>query len=188
MTGPEGSDSTRLLKLATEGDQEAAARLLPVVYDELRRLAARRFGGQPPGHTLQATALVHEAYLRLVHQEKVDWRGRTHFFATAARAMHQILIDHARSRNAAKRGGSRNRITLSGLPVDARETDFSDLIEALEKLAALNPRHHDIVRLRFFGGLNVKEVAEALGISTRSVEEGWRMARAWLLVQLQRGE
>lgn len=186
MKGPSAAESTQILLQAAQGDAAAAAQFMPLVYGELRQLAEKHFRHQRPDHTLQPTALVHEAYLRLVQSDKVDWKGRTHFFATAARVMRQILVDHARAQRAAKRGGSRNRITLSAVHEENQDLDFSDLMDVLERLSKLNPRHYEIVTLRFLAGMKVSEVAHALRISTRSVEEGWRMARAWLLTQLQK--
>jgi RNA polymerase sigma factor (TIGR02999 family) len=175
-------DVTRFLAGLGRGDTLAADRLLPVVYDELRDLAGRFFQGQPGGQTLQPTALVHEAYLRLVDQTRAGWLDRAHFFNIAAKAMRQILVDHARRRRAAKRGGNWGRISLAqvGTNSPASEVDVLDLDEALTELAALDERQARIVELRFLAGLTVEETAAVLGISARTVKLRWRQARAWL--------
>lgn len=161
-----------------------------MVYDELRALAESCLQRERHGHTLQATALVHEAYLRLIKQEEVEWRNRAHFFAIAAQAIRRILVDHARGRQRAKRGGDRERVTLDedvAITPD-RDLDVVELDEALEKLAQLNQRQARIVELRFFGGLALREVAEVLGVSPRTVDGDWCMARAWLRRELRRDE
>lgn len=175
-------ETTRLLVDLGRGDPSAAARLLPLVYDELRALAGRYFRRQRSDHTLQPTALVHEAFLRLVDQTHAQWNDRAHFFAVAAQAMRQILINHALARAAAKRGGGRARIALAEDLAPAAEHEFDALAldEALKQLAELDERKARIVELRFFGGLSVEEVAEVLGVSKTTVESDWRMARAWL--------
>jgi RNA polymerase sigma factor (TIGR02999 family) len=170
----------------------SAEELLPLVYGELRRLAGSFMAREPVGHTLQPTALVHEAYLRLVDQTRASFTGRTHFLAVGAQVMRRLLIDHARKRDAAKRGLGWRRVTLgpgSDAPV-AEALSAEDLLSldaALNKLAELDERQARIVTLRFFGGLTVDEVAEAVGVSTRTVESDWRHARAWLRVELSRG-
>lgn len=181
------SDVTRMLKQASAGDESAINRLLPMVYDELRALAESYLQRENPGHTLQATALVHEAYLRLVKQEDVEWQNRAHFFALAAQAIRRILVDHARGRGRAKRGGDRERVTLDGdvaLTSD-RDVDLIELDAALEKLARLHERQARIVELRFFGGLTLREAAEVLGVSPRTIDGDWSMARAWLRRELR---
>ncbi|MEW6197879.1 MAG: sigma-70 family RNA polymerase sigma factor [Planctomycetota bacterium] len=181
------SDVTRILKRASSGDESAINRLLPMVYEELRALAESYLQRENPGHTLQATALVHEAYLRLVKQEDVEWQNRAHFFALAAQAIRRILVDHARGRGRAKRGGDRERVTLNedvALTAD-RDVDLIELDAALEKLARLHERQARIVELRFFGGLTLREAAEVLGVSPRTIDGDWSMARAWLRRELR---
>lgn len=179
-------DITEILEAASAGDARAADRLLPLVYDELRRVAEQEMDHETPGHTLQPTAVVHEVYLRLVVQDRVEWRGRAHFFAVAAQAIRRILVDHARRRITAKRGGNRLKFELHEQLVSAfeRSVDVLALDEALVRLAATHPRNARIVQARFFGGLTVKEVAEVLGVGTATVEREWRFARAWLYDRL----
>jgi RNA polymerase sigma factor (TIGR02999 family) len=183
------ADLTRLLDAAAAGDPVAAAELLPLVYDELRRLAAARMGGEPPGHTLQPTALVHEAYLRLVGGGRPpDWTSRGHFFATAAEAMRRVLIDHARARRADKRGGDRQRVPLDAVVAwveQAHRIDLLALDDALDRLKGMDPRQARVVELRFFGGCEVGEIADHLNVSLSTVEKDLRLARAWLLTQLK---
>ena len=183
-------ETTQILADASRGDRSAADRLLPMVYDELRALAGSYLHAERPGHTLQPTALVHEAYLRLVDETSVDWNGRTHFFALAARAMRRILVDEARKRHSVKRGGDLKRITFSaeGTPAEAQLVDVLALEEALTRLGALDERANRVVELRFFAGLRVEETAHVLGVSARTVEADWRMARAWLSRQLTKGD
>jgi len=178
--------------LSGPGRSATPEQLMPLVYDELRRLARGYLSRERPGHTLQPTALVNEAYIKLVDQTRVDWQGRTHFFAVGARVMRNLLIDHARGRGRAKRGGAWHKVTLAeGLtPFTRRELDVDQLLslnEALERLAELDERQARIVELRFFGGLTVPEVATVLGVSTRTVEGDWTHARAWLKRELSRG-
>ena len=179
----------RLLTGIQSGDRVSAARLLPIVYAQLRDIAARQMRGEAANNTLQPTALVHEAYLKLVDQSRVNWKGRTHFVAVAAQAMRRILVDHARNRQALKRGGAFQRITLDPrLAADWQsDQDLLSLECALEKLSKLDQRQAQIVELRFFGGLPLDEVAEALGMSKRSVEREWTMIRAWLRRELSEG-
>ena len=183
--------ATTIVETISEGGAAASAEeLLPLVYDELRRLAGKQMAGAGSGHTLQPTALVHEAYIRLVDQSRVDWRGRSHFRAYAARAMRNLLIDHARGRASAKRGGGLHRVTLVDGSVGDRELDREQLLSlhaALEKLAELDEREARVVELRYFGGLKVDEVAEVLGVSKRTVEGLWTHARAWLSRELAGG-
>ena len=176
----------------TDTDPRRADELMPLVYDELRRLADHYLRGERRGHTLQATALVHEAYLKLVDQTRVNWQGRTHFFAVGARVMRHLLIDHARGRGRAKRGGDWHRVTLSegvapGSAGDLSPDELLALEECLDRLAELDPRQARVVELRFFGGLTVAEVAGLLGVSRRTVEGDWTHARAWLARELSRG-
>lgn len=174
--------TTSLLLAISPDDPGAFEQLMPVLYDELRQMAHRQLAGERRNHTLQTTALVHEAYLRLVDQTKITERGRAYFFAAAARTMRHVLIDYARRRKSKKRGGGRAPISLeeNHLSIDAYADELLDLDRALEQLAALNPRHARVVECRYFGGLSVKETAAALDISYRTVENDWALARAWL--------
>jgi RNA polymerase sigma factor (TIGR02999 family) len=167
---------------ARQGDEQALATLVPLVYDELRRLAASYLRRERPGQTLQATALVHDAYLRLLQDSQLSWQNRAHFFGIAARSMRQILIERARARHAAKRGGDRVRVTFDpGLIVTVREPiDVEALDDALTRLAALDPDLARVVEVRFFGGLSIDETAEAMGISPATVKRRWTLAKAWL--------
>lgn len=169
---------TVLLRAWAEGDEAAGDRLFPILYSELRRQAGRFMRRERRGHTLQPSGLVHEAYLRLAAVSDLDWHDRTHFFAIAARVMRQVLVDHARRRRAAKRDGCRVEFEEADAPVDPPEV--LDLEAALAELAALDPRQARVVELRFFGGLDVEETAEALGLSERTVKREWQTARAWL--------
>jgi RNA polymerase sigma factor (TIGR02999 family) len=182
------NEVTQLLADLEAGRPEAEKQLLPLVYDELRRVAAGYMRRERPGHTLQATALVHEAYIQLVDQTRVTWRNRAHFFAVAAQLMRRILVDHARSHNAQKRGGPAPKLSLeeAGALLDDRDVALEALDDALTTLGHLDPRQGRVVELRFFGGLTVEETAEVLGISAPTVEREWRMARAWLHSQLRR--
>lgn len=165
-----------------QGDQDAREALIPLVYDELRRLARRYLRRERPDHTLQSAALVHEAYLRMVHQEPLRWQNRAHFFGVAAQMMRHILVDHARGRLAAKRGAGAPRLTLDAqiaLP-QKREVDLVALDDALNQLAALDPQQGRLVELRFFGGLSVEEASIVLGISPATLKREWAIARAWL--------
>jgi RNA polymerase sigma factor (TIGR02999 family) len=174
------------------GEKRVAEELLPLVYDELRRLAGRYLRREKPGHTLQATALVHEAYLELVDASRVSWQGRTHFFAVGARVMRRLLIDHARGRGRQRRGGGARRVSLHEALVPAGEDldreQLLDLDAALEKLAGLDERQARVVELRAFGGLTNAEIAALLGVSERTVERDWRFARAWLRRELLQGD
>ena len=183
-------EATRLLQALDARDPSVASRLFSVVYDELRALAASYFVGQPADHTLQPTALVNEAFLRLVDQTRIQWQSRAHFLAIAARAMRQILIDHARHRAAAKRGGDLCRVTMAEgvTPITDSDPEMLDLDDALQRLAAMDERQSGIVELRFFGGMTVEEVAHVLEVSKTTVETEWRMARAWLRRELTSGE
>ena len=190
MGSREPSEITDLLHHLEAGDRSAVDRLFAAVYQELRNLAGRFFRKEAKGITLQPTALVHEAYLKLVDQTAVDWQGRTHFFAVAAQAMRRILVDHARRRGAAKRGGQQNRLLLEDdlVPGLEPEQDVLAVDEALSKLAQIDPRQAQMVELRFFGGLSVAEAAEVLGISKRSAEREWTMVRAWLRRELSESD
>jgi RNA polymerase sigma factor (TIGR02999 family) len=181
MSAPTAPEVTRLLLRWTEGDQNALNDLLPLVYDELRRLARSYLQRERPGHTLQSTALVNEAYLRLVDQN-VGWQSRAHFFGIAAQMMRRILVDHARARDAAKRGAGDFKVTLDeDIAVSgARDVDVIALDIALDKLAKLDRQQGRIVELRFFAGLSIEETSEVLSISPATVKRDWAMAKAWL--------
>lgn len=172
--------------------RRAAETLLPELYDELRRLAEARLAAERPGGTLQATALVHEAYLRLIDKtggaSAQQWDGRGHFFAAAATAMRRILVERARSRGRLKRGGDRQRVELDGLEIgaDSESVDMLGLDTALTKLAASDPRKHDVVMLRFFAGLSIDQAAEVLSVATATVERDWNYSKAWLYRELER--
>jgi RNA polymerase sigma factor (TIGR02999 family) len=174
------SDVTRLIDAAAAGDRKAADELLPLVYDELRKIAAARMAAEPAGHTLDATAVVHEAYLRLVGDQRFANRG--HFFAAAAEAMRRVLVDHARRRNRAKRGGGHGRVELPDVPAPERDHDdrLLDLDEALTRLAAEDPVAARVVELHRFAGLTHEEVAAVLGETVYAVRQKWAYARAWL--------
>ncbi len=182
------SDITRLLHEVGAGNKRAEAELIALVYKDLRRMAARYMRGEAGGHTLQTTALVHEAYLRLARPTKVDWQNRAHFFAVAATVMRRILVDHARARNSERRGGTAT-VSNSGL-LDTPALLNQDpawveaLDEALTRLAALDERQSRIVELRFFAGLTVEETAEALNVSPRTIKREWQLAKAWLYGEL----
>lgn len=177
-------DVTELLSEYREGNREALDRLLPMVYGELRKIAARYMRAEDVSHTLQPTALVHEAYMRLVDQRDVEWQNRAHFFGVAAQLMRRLLVDHARGRNRQKRGGGLQVVPLEDHDVAGPAPDGGlDLVEldgALDRLAELSPQQGRIVELRYFGGLSIEETAEVLGVSTMTVKRGWAMARAWL--------
>jgi RNA polymerase sigma factor (TIGR02999 family) len=185
------SEVTYILSAIEAGDPQAAEQLLPLVYDELRRLAAQRLAGEGPGHTLQPTALVHEAYLKLVGPEpQRPWNGRVHFFAAAAEAMRRILIDHARRKHRARRGGGRKRVELRDIDraVEEGGDDLLALDEALSRLAAASPRKAELVRLRYFAGLTLEQAAELLGISRATADRHWAFARAWLYDAMTEGD
>jgi RNA polymerase sigma-70 factor (ECF subfamily) len=177
------------LSAARGADPATAEELFPIVYDELRRLARAYMRRETPGHTLQPTALVHEAYLKLVDQTRVDWKGKTHFFAVGAKVMRRLLVDHARERGSLKRGAGWHNVTLSGVFEEitggALEPErLLDLNAALERLAVLDEREAKVVTLRFFGGLTIDQVSEVLAVSKRTVEYDWRHAQAWLKREL----
>jgi len=177
------SDLTRILSQIEQGDQQASAQLLTLVYDELRRLAAQKMAHEVPGQTLQATALVHEAYLRLVDAEEVQhWNSRGHFFAAAAEAMRRLLVENARRKNALQRGGDRERLDLSLAEPEAPRLseDVLALSEALEKLEKQDRNKADLVKLRYFAGMTMEQAAEAVGISPATAHRHWNYARAWL--------
>jgi RNA polymerase sigma factor (TIGR02999 family) len=190
MDNPAHRDVTRLLDAAKQGDPAAADELLPLVYAELRRLAASYLNHERPDHTLQATALVHEAYLKLVGQTGASFNDRRHFFAVAATAMRRILVNHAKSKKAGKRGGGQAVVALDDAAALFREraVDLVALDESLDRLSAFDPELARLVELRFFGGLSVEEIAQTMDASTRTVERNWSLARAWLRGELTRGE
>lgn len=182
------SDVTELLVRWSNGDAAAREALVPVVYDELRHLARHHLASQRPDHTLQSTALVHEAYIRLTGHRWARWQNRHHFFGVAAQLMRQILVDHARKRRAAKRGGNGVTLTLDeavAVPLE-REVDLIALDDALNGLAALDLRQSQIVEMRFFGGLSIEDTSQVLGISTATVKREWATARTWLYAELYR--
>lgn len=178
---------TELLHAWSEGEQTALGRLTPLVYDELHRLARRYMAGERPGHTLQTTALVNEAYLRLVGSDRPGWQNRAHFFAVSAQVMRRILVDWARARQAAKRGGAMRPLELEeALAVDkAQGAELVALDDALNALAAIDPRKSQVVELRFFGGLSVEETAAVLKVSPETVMRDWKLARSWLKRELR---
>ncbi len=186
MSAPPTKNVTQMLAEWRDGDSSALNELLPVIYDELRQQADRYLRRESPGHTLQATALVNEAYLRLVGQTHVNWQSRAHFFGAAANLMRQILIQHARAKHAEKRGGDAQKLYLdevSGLAdnlVKEQNLDLIALDDALNQLATVAPQQSRVVELRFFAGLSIEEIAEALGISPATVKREWNMAKAWL--------
>ena len=184
------SEVTRILSAIEDGDPSAAGELLPLVYDELRKLAAQKLAQEKPGQTLQATALVHEAYLRLVDVEQAQhWDSRRHFFAAVAEAMRRILVENARRKRSAKHGGRRARIDLDEALIvgDEPRDDLLDLDELLDQLAGADPRAAELVKLRFFAGLTGDQAAEILGLAPRSADRLWAYARAWLFEKLQSG-
>jgi RNA polymerase sigma factor (TIGR02999 family) len=185
------SDVTRILTAIEAGDPQAAAELLPLVYDELRRLAAQKLAQEKPGQTLDGTALVHEAYLRLVGgDDRPRWQGRGHFFAAAAEAMRRILIDQARRKQSLRQGGGRQREPLEHAEIAAPRPSLDVLAvdEALERFARVDPLKADLVKLRYFVGLTIPEAADALGISGTTAERYWAYARAWLHAELKQGD
>jgi RNA polymerase sigma factor (TIGR02999 family) len=184
------ADVTHLLDAAAAGDPSAAAELLPLVYDELRKLAAARMTAESPGQTLEATALVHEAYLRLVGgAQPHDWNSRGHFFAAAAEAMRRILVESARRKKSLKAGGGRRRLDIAGvdLPVAGPSFDLLALEDALQRLARKDPRKAELVKLRFFAGLTVGQAARVLGIAPSTADEDWAYARSWLRLAMGGG-
>jgi RNA polymerase sigma factor (TIGR02999 family) len=186
MDRPAPDKVTLLLRQASGGNRKALDEITPLVYNELRRRAHARMLQERPGHTLQATALAHEVFLRLVDQERAQWQDRAHFFAIASQAMRRILVDHARKKRAAKRGGGGTRVTFNeDLPTPVGgDVDIEKLHDALESLSELDPRQSRIVELRFFGGLTEEEIAEVLQVSIGTVKRDWRTARAWLSHEL----
>lgn len=185
--GSPQADVTALLSQFTQGNNEAGEKLFPLVYEELKRLARTYMRRERPDHTLQTTALVHEAYLRLVRQQAVNWQGRSHFFGIAAQVMRRILVDHARGHLRDKRGGGEQAVPIDEALVFAPEQslELMKLDEALERLTKLDPRQGKIVELRFFGGLTVEQTAELMGISPKTVKRDWSVAKAWLYSEVR---
>jgi RNA polymerase sigma factor (TIGR02999 family) len=192
VNAPDSSpgEITRLLSSMRRGDRDAEARLMKLVYRELRSRAGRYMRGERPDHTLQPTALVNEAYLRLTHKDRIDWQSRAHFYAVASGEMRRILVDHARTRAAAKRGGPLEKISLEHATAcyTSRPEELLALDDALQEFAKWAPRQARIVEMLFFGGLTEAEIAEVLGISVRTVKRDWSAARAWLYSRMGRGE
>jgi RNA polymerase sigma factor (TIGR02999 family) len=186
--GTQAGDVTRLLDRVRDGDRDALDRILPLVYDELRNIAGGQLRRERDDHTLDATEIVHEAFLRLRGSDRLDVRDRAHFLGIAARSMRQVLVDHARRRSALKRGGDRQRTTLSGhaRPVSVSPEELLDLDRALERLDALDPRLRKVVEYRYFGGMTDREIGEVLGVTRRTVQRDWARARAWLYREIYR--
>ena len=189
MGNADSSETTHLLRAWAGGDRAALERLTPLVYEELRRIAGHFMQNECAGRTLQTTAVVHEAYLKLIEVDNVDWQHRAHFFAVSAQIMRRILLDRARRRVAAKRGGAMPRVNLDEIPDvgNGRARELIALDDALNTLAAIDARKAQVIELRFFGGLSVEETAEVLKVSPDTVMRDWRMARAWLLGEMERG-
>ena len=187
MSEPDAQpDATVLMNAAAEGDRRAANALLPLVYEQLRKAAAVQLAGEHPGHTLSATAMVHQAYLRLANSREVPWAGRGHFYAAAAEAMRRILLDHARAKCAQKRGGPEARraaVNLSSLPDPSSEAESSGFLilhDAIIRLEGVDPQAGEVVRLRYLAGLSIEQTAAALGVSAATVKRTWAFARGWL--------
>jgi RNA polymerase sigma-70 factor (ECF subfamily) len=187
---PAPSELTQLLLDWSQGNKNALDKLMPLVYDELRSLARRYLSRESTGHTLQTTALVNEAYMRLIDQNRVQWQNRAHFFAISAQLMRRILVDHARKQHYAKRGGDAIKLSLDDVALLSKEkaAELVALDEALEQLAELDSRRSRVVELRFFGGLNNEEIASVLGISANTVMRDWNLARAWLYKTVTKNE
>ena len=182
-------DITQMLREWSDGNRDALDELLPLVYEELRRQASHYLRRERPDHTLQTTALIHEAYLRLIDQREVNWQSRAHFFAISAQAMRRILVDYARTKHREKRGGDAFNLPLEEaavMPVEEKSVDLIELDEALTRLAEIDEQEARIVELRYFSGLSTEETAAVLRVSTRTVERGWTMAKAWLLRELKK--
>jgi RNA polymerase sigma factor (TIGR02999 family) len=182
------SEVTHILERAQAGDPQAAGELLPLVYDELRKLAAAKMAGELPGQTLQPTALVHEAFLRLVGSDNQKWNGRAHFFGAAAEAMRRILIETARRKRAVRHGGGQARLDINEIEIAAagKDDELLTVNEALEKLAARDKQKAELVKLRYFVGLTTEEAAEVLGISVPTADRWWNFSRAWLFEEIER--
>jgi RNA polymerase sigma factor (TIGR02999 family) len=184
--GETSADITLLLRSASSGDRDVVDALMAAIYDDLRRLAVNHMKTERADHTLQPTALVHEAYMKLIDQHATNWSDRVHFFAVASRVIRRILVDHARQRGAAKRGAGRDRIVaeIADIPKASNDVDLVCLDEALTELAAIDEQQAGIVEMRYFGGLNLGEIAEALSIGKRSVDRQWSIAKAWLCFRM----
>jgi RNA polymerase sigma factor (TIGR02999 family) len=184
------SEITELLQAWSAGDQNAYRRIIEIVYPELRKIAHRCLGGEHRGHTIQATALVHETYLRLIDIERIDWQNRSHFFGVSAGIMRRILVDYARARNSAKRGGGFRRVDFKDALVVSSELgpELLQIDEALNELAEFDPRKAQVVEMRYFGGLTTTEIASILVISPQSVNRDWNLAKAWLARKISRGQ
>jgi RNA polymerase sigma-70 factor, ECF subfamily len=182
------ADVTALLQRIKQGDVAAESDLIPLIYNELRAIARNQMGRERPDHTLQATVLVHDAFLQLVGNSQIDWCNRAHFFALASRVMRRILVDHARAAHAQKRPGAKRKVELESalVFVEAQHADFLALDEALDRLAEWDPRQSRVVEMHFFGGLSFEEIAEVLGVSDRTAKRDWTMARAWLYQELSK--
>jgi RNA polymerase sigma factor (TIGR02999 family) len=189
MTTPSSTEVTQLLKAWSNGNEEALAQLMPLVYKELHRLAHRHLGRERAGHTLQTTALVHEAYMRLIDQKEMKWQNRAHFFAIAAKTMRRILVEYARARHYAKRGGGALQVSLDEAMVVSQErvAEVVALDEALQSLSKFDQRKSQMVELRFFGGLSIEETAEVLGVSPGTVMRDWTLAKTWLQREITNG-
>ena len=185
MAGRSSHDVTQLLQAWSDGDQKALEKLMPLVYGELHRLAKRHMARERADHTLQTTALVNEAYLKLIDSTRMNWRNRAHFFAVSAQLMRRILIDFARSRHTLKRDAGTDPVSLDEAPAVSQRADLVALDDALNALTALDPRKSQVVELRFFGGLSVEETAEVLKVSAETVMRDWRLAKIWLLHELR---
>ena len=188
MQTPQSNQVTRLLLDWSHGDRAALDQLMPMVYQELRKLASSYLRSERPDHTLQPTALIHEAYLRMVGSDMPEWQSRAHFFGVAARLMRQILVEHARTRHAAKRGGEQHKISLDDAPEVFAQSDAAELLaldHALTKLAAFDDRRSRVLEMRVFGGMSVEETAHALGISERTIKREMRLAQAWIRHELE---
>ena len=188
MATPSTAQVTNLLVAWGQGDEAAFEQLIPVVHGELRRIARRHMGGERGGHTLQPTALVNEAYVKLIDAQHVQWQDRAHFFAMSSRLMRRVLVDRARARGYQKRGGGAHQVTLDDahLGVKEKAADIIALDDALTTLAAIDERKSQVVEMRYFGGLSVEETAEALGVSVRTIKRDWTMAKLWLLRELKK--
>jgi len=185
MTMPTSQNLTQMLLAWGDGDEAARDALIPMVYEQLRRIARHHLRHERPGHSLQTGALINEAYLKLIEQQTVSWQSRNHFFGIAARLMRQILVDHARARQRLKRGGDAHQISLTAAENELQQSaDLLALNDALETLSEVDPQRSRIVELRFFGGLTIEETAQVMRVSTPTVERGWRTARAWLQTEL----
>ncbi|NIT60400.1 MAG: sigma-70 family RNA polymerase sigma factor [Aliifodinibius sp.] len=188
MTKNDKSNITQLLFRANSGDQEAFDRLFPLVYNQLRDIARHQLAREHSGHTLQKTELVHEVYLKLVDQTQIDWKNRAHFYAIATKAIRQILVDYARKKKAEKRGGDQKRITFEEEKIDLQQhaEDLIMLNDLIEKMANLDKRRSRVAEMRFFGGMTIREIAEILDVSTRTIDRDWLKARTWLQNELKK--